>query len=273
MNNSNDLTSAGGYSHSILEPFHPGQPADVFHSLEAAMDTPEKRYSVYVHVFPNGLRYVGVTKREPEVRWRKGDGYLRRNRGRIREAILKYGWNSVTHIVLLANITKIDAEKIEVQLIADWRLTDPACGYNTSSGGRLASPITEETRKKLAVAKRGKKHTPEARANMSAARKGKPIHTPESKAKLRAAQKGHIASREARANMSAAQKGRKHKPISAEQKEQIRITHIGMKHTVHTRAKISASLLGKPMSPERREQMREGWVKRKARLNAKVDSF
>jgi hypothetical protein len=33
-------------------------------------------WKVYCHTFPNGKKYVGITKRSPEERWHKdGSGY------------------------------------------------------------------------------------------------------------------------------------------------------------------------------------------------------
>ena len=32
-------------------------------------------YFVYIHIFPNGKRYVGLTSQNPERRWGKGIGY------------------------------------------------------------------------------------------------------------------------------------------------------------------------------------------------------
>jgi hypothetical protein len=48
-------------------------------------------YTVYMHVFPNGKKYVGITSQDVSRRWRDGEGY----EGQVvYGAILKYGWNS-----------------------------------------------------------------------------------------------------------------------------------------------------------------------------------
>jgi hypothetical protein len=74
--------------------------------------------------------------------------------------------------------------------------------------------VTAETRAKIAAAQKGRTHSPEARARMSAARKGRRFgpRSPETKAKLSAALKGRARgphSPETRARMSAAQTGTK----------------------------------------------------------------
>ena len=49
-------------------------------------------YTVYMHVFPNGKKYVGITSQDVSRRWRDGEGY----EGQVvYGAILKYGWNNV----------------------------------------------------------------------------------------------------------------------------------------------------------------------------------
>lgn len=45
-------------------------------------------YTVYFHTFPNGKRYIGITKQEPKRRWRDGKGYEGQA---VYNAILKYG--------------------------------------------------------------------------------------------------------------------------------------------------------------------------------------
>ena len=72
-------------------------------------------YSVYVHVFPNGKLYIGVTRQEPKKRWRSGGGY--RNQKAMYEAILKYGWDNIKHIVLVSNLKEDMAMEIEKALI------------------------------------------------------------------------------------------------------------------------------------------------------------
>lgn len=35
----------------------------------------EKCYTVYMHICPNGKKYIGITQIDPEKRWRRGSGY------------------------------------------------------------------------------------------------------------------------------------------------------------------------------------------------------
>ena len=47
-----------------------------------------ENYTVYMHRFPNGKVYIGMTSKKPEDRWKRGSGYRTQN---VFKAILKYG--------------------------------------------------------------------------------------------------------------------------------------------------------------------------------------
>ena len=69
-----------------------------------------ENYTVYMHRFPNGKVYIGMTSKKPEDRWERGSGYRTQN---VFKAILKYGWDNIEHIVLFDALSKDDAEKKE----------------------------------------------------------------------------------------------------------------------------------------------------------------
>ena len=87
-------------------------------------------YCVYEHVFPNGKRYIGISS-NAEKRWRNGKGY--ETQPKIARAINKYGWENVTHNIIIDGISKEQAETLERYLIAELKTIDH--GYNTSTGG------------------------------------------------------------------------------------------------------------------------------------------
>ena len=64
-------------------------------------------YKVYVHTAPNGKRYVGITRQKLNRRWRYGEGYKRCVY--FYKAIKKYGWDNITHQVLVDGLTKSQA--------------------------------------------------------------------------------------------------------------------------------------------------------------------
>ena len=82
----------------------------------------EKNYTVYMHVCPNGKRYIGITRLIPKKRWQNGNGY-RKNKYFWR-AIQKYGWDNFEHIILFENLTHDDANKREIEYIAKYRSND-----------------------------------------------------------------------------------------------------------------------------------------------------
>lgn len=90
-------------------------------------------YSVYVHIFPNGKKYFGITSNKPKKRWNYGVGY--RDQPVIYHAIKKYGWNNIKHIILYENLTKGQACEKEKKLIKKFNTTNRKNGYNVSFGG------------------------------------------------------------------------------------------------------------------------------------------
>lgn len=107
----------------------------------------EKNYTVYMHVFPHGKKYVGITCRRVKSRWKGGYGYVHNRH--MMSAINKYGWENVEHKILFEHLTKEQAERIEIDLIAKYDLTNRENGYNIELGGKGANRITEETRQIL----------------------------------------------------------------------------------------------------------------------------
>ena len=93
----------------------------------------EKKFVVYVHVFPNGKMYVGITSQDPEERWSNGRGY--KGQKVINKAIQKYGWDNIEHKILKTNLTEREAFDEEIRLIKEWKLTDRNYGYNVTNGG------------------------------------------------------------------------------------------------------------------------------------------
>lgn len=104
---------------------------------------------VYCHTnLSNGKRYVGITHLKTYKRWgREGSGY--KNCTLFWKAIKKYGWSGFNHTVLHNNLSKEEAEALEIKYIADWKLTNSKFGYNLLEGGNANIP-SEQTRNKFA---------------------------------------------------------------------------------------------------------------------------
>lgn len=92
-------------------------------------------YTVYIHNFPNGKSYVGITGTTLEERWKGGWGYQRQPR--LFSAIQEYGWDNIEHYVFASNLTQQEAENMEQILIKKLNTTDINYGYNIAIGGNL----------------------------------------------------------------------------------------------------------------------------------------
>lgn len=179
-------------------------------------------YSVYMHLFPNGKKYIGITSTKPELRWgHKGNGY--KGQPKMQNAIAKYGWDNIEHKILFAELSKEEAEKKEIELIKENKCTDIRYGYNTDNGGNTVGSIGAETIEKIRQANLGKKKTEEQRKkisdalkeyvkteehckNISKSKKGKSL-TEEHKKKVSESLKGRVLDAKARENISKAKRG------------------------------------------------------------------
>lgn len=112
-------------------------------------------FTIYLHEFPNGKRYVGMTSQSPERRWRKGEGY--KSQPYLYREILKYGWDNIKHTVLAEVNEKAEAEKLERSYILKYNSNSSDYGYNIESGGEKAKgyKLRQETRDKMSASRKG----------------------------------------------------------------------------------------------------------------------
>lgn len=106
----------------------------------------KNQYKVYLHICPNGKKYVGITGQEAKKRWHNGHGY--KHCVLFYNAIKKYGWDNFEHIILYDELSKEEAELTEIDLIKKWNLLDDRFGYNLALGGNTSRP-TDETKIKM----------------------------------------------------------------------------------------------------------------------------
>lgn len=124
-------------------------------------------YTIYCHIFPNGKRYVGLTRAKPTARW-GNEGSHYKSCPLISRAIQKYGWENVKHIILFTTERKEDAEDIERHFISLYDTTNPQHGYNVLPGGNVSTnDATPEMREKLGRGMRGKHHTEEQKQKIA----------------------------------------------------------------------------------------------------------
>ena len=165
-------------------------------------------YTVYQHKNKiNNKIYIGITKQVPEKRWGT-DGANYKTSPHFYAAIQKYGWDNFEHNILFQNLTKEQACQKEQELIAYYNSMNKDFGYNSTSGGDIFT-MNEETKQKISKAMMGNKN------NL-----GHPC-SEEKKKKISEAQKGRVFSEEHKQKLSEAAKKR-HVPCSEEKKEKIR---------------------------------------------------
>ena len=117
-------------------------------------------------------------------------------------------------VIIKDNLTEQEAKDLEIKLIAKHGRIDLGEGYliNKTDGGdgNNGYIVSEETRRKLSEASKGKTHTEETRKKLSEASKGR-IHTEESRRKMSELKKGRKRgsfTEETKRKMSEAAKGK-----------------------------------------------------------------
>lgn len=96
----------------------------------------EKNWCVYKHTNKiNGKIYIGITSAATlNQRWDNGNGYIQNTN--FFSDIQKFGWiDGFYHTVIEDNLTKKEAEKLEVKLIKKYKTQNENFGYNLANGG------------------------------------------------------------------------------------------------------------------------------------------
>lgn len=144
-----------------------------------------KTYYVYKHTTPNGKVYIGITAQNPSRRWRSGEGY--KHNAHFYSAIVKYGWDAITHEILSEGLTKDQACEIEKEMILQTKSYDRECGYNQTFGGE-AYEFTEDVKERMRQSHPrswlGRHHTEGTKAKIKQANAGK-VFSEEHKAKIK----------------------------------------------------------------------------------------
>lgn len=222
----------------------------------------EKEFCVYKHTNNlNNKVYIGITIQKPYKRWLNGKGYT--NNDYFNKSINKYGWDNFSHEILYEHLTKEEAEQKEIELIAQYRSNQREFGYNIQNGGMHKGKFSEISKKKMSESHigitawnkglhigigqennfYGKKHSEETKKKISNANKGRK-KTPEQIEKVRNSCKetwrkkienGYTMSEETRKKISDANKGRvstfKGHHHTEEAKNKLRIAHLGKKQS------------------------------------------
>ena len=173
-------------------------------------------YLVYKHTNKiNNKIYIGITSRTAQERWgHNGNNYS--TSPHFFSAVHKYGWDNFEHEILFEELTKEEACAKEKELIKEYKANDRRFGYNQTDGGEYFE-ANEDVRRRISLAMMGNKNG-----------LGKPC-SEEKKRKISEAQKGKIVSEETRRRQSESAKRRKHNGCSEEVKEKLRNSYPKMR--------------------------------------------
>lgn len=129
---------------------------------DAKVDEEERKWCVYMHTNKvNGKKYIGITSKPVEERWKNGFGY--KTDTYIRRAIDKYTWDGFEHVVIVSNLSEQEAKLKEIEMIALYKTNckkyyNPTYGYNMTDGGdgSFGRFHTEATKDKISKSRIGK---------------------------------------------------------------------------------------------------------------------
>lgn len=135
----------------------------------------KKDYVIYEHVNKiNGKRYIGMTCQIPSKRWSNGNKY---QNPVFKADVEKYGWDNFEHNILLKDLTRKEAQKIEADLIYDLDLKNPNKGYNQvgggSGGGMYNKRHNEDAKEQIRCKMKVRAFTDEHKLRISQANSGK----------------------------------------------------------------------------------------------------
>lgn len=130
-------------------------------------------WSLYMLSFPSGKSYIGQTIKSVDARFKEHCKPYSRCRA-VRNAIQKYGQDSVRVELIKTVYTQEDADEAEKELIDFFETMSPR-GYNLLSGGSIFSSTvqSEETKRKRALSITGRVLSDKSRQQIAKSLTGK----------------------------------------------------------------------------------------------------
>lgn len=110
-------------------------------------------YYLYCHTFPNGKRYIGITRQTPTTRWANGLGYSKGHQPIMHRAIQKYGWDNIKHEIIKSGLDEADAFQLEIDYIRKYNTHDLRYGYNRTDGGAGTNGMEHSEKAKEKISK------------------------------------------------------------------------------------------------------------------------
>lgn len=204
----------------------------------------EKRFHYVYRVTRNdGKFYVGIHSTDD-----LDDGYLGSGL-KITRSLRKYGKDSHTKEILEFHPGREEVLKREVEIVNEELLNDPRCLNIALGGGRQS----EETRKSISSAVKGRTFSDEHRRKLGEAAKGR-IHTEEARYKISEANRSRTISEETRKKWSEANSGR---TVSEETRKKLSEARKKRVISDETRRKLSEAGKNRIVSEETRKKISE----------------
>lgn len=207
-------------------------------------DASERMVVYAITHIASGKCYVGITTGRASKRWldhiASVYGERKKSSPLLSNCMKKYGSDAFSFEVLDSAASRGELARKEVFWITQLSTVSPG-GLNLTSGGDLGCKYSEETRKKIGAAHKGKSLSPEAKKKISESLSGRKLSA-ETIAKRTASIIGQKRSDDTRARMSAAKVGR---GLSQEVRERISLAKRGIKQTPDAIERRASSLRGR----------------------------
>ena len=94
----------------------------------------ERNCTIYAHITKDNHIYIGQTSNKPKYRWgHNGNSY--KTNPYMMAAIQRYGWDNIEHRIIAENLSRDEANIMEVALIASYRNNPKYKVMNITDGG------------------------------------------------------------------------------------------------------------------------------------------
>lgn len=200
------------------------------------------RHYVYTLAYPDGrVFYVGKGVRD-RIHRHERDALLSRNINPYKENVIRKilaDGGQVIKTKLAYFATHEEALEYEIALILFLNATDSLTNLTPGGDGQIGVVFSEEHRRKLSEAQKGKPREP---------------LPPEARQRVAEGNRGRRRSEKTRRRMSEARSG---KPLSAEAKEKLRLVNTGKSHSEEAKRKMSEAKKGRVVSEEERQSIGE----------------
>ncbi|AGE60166.1 GIY-YIG catalytic domain-containing endonuclease [Acanthocystis turfacea Chlorella virus WI0606] len=251
---------------------------------------------IYMLTSPSTKSYIGQTTRPIKERLKEHQ-YSNSDCVAISRAIQKYGWDKFEkHWYEVPDEELNDHEEMMVEVLG----TLAPSGYNLKEGGGSGGKLSEETKKKIGAANKGKILSEVTRGKISKAHIGKTMSV-ETKQKMSEASTGRTHTDETKQKMSDSKKGEKchmygksknddikqkisitltGRALSDEHKKNLSIAKsgennpmFGKSHSDDIKQKMSDAHVGKPLGDIHKQKISESLIGEKNHNSKKVYQY